>query len=100
MTLIICKTMNGRYAVHPIDWAGIWDKNGVLQDGINNLAEFDTEDDAKRFIAQIMCQKEIMCHCPILDCPVLPKAGAITSFLGVSMEDLFAQPQVEDSQNA
>jgi len=47
--LIKGKTKDGKYYVRPINWAGEWDKDGVLVYG-NNLIETETEDEATSFM--------------------------------------------------
>ena len=49
--LIVCKTEDGRFAVRPVTWAGIWGKNGLLTSGCNSLAYFDDEQDAGDYVA-------------------------------------------------
>lgn len=49
--LIICKTDHGRYSVRPIDWEGIWDKYGIIQEnGLNHTAIFSEKEDAEFFV--------------------------------------------------
>lgn len=46
----VYKTDKGRYAVRPIDWAGIWDKDwNIKENGINHTAIFAEKEDAEFF---------------------------------------------------
>ena len=48
MMYITCKTDRGRHAVRPIDWAGIFDKDGNIQEnGLNHTAIFLDDNDAQ-----------------------------------------------------
>lgn len=48
---IIYKTDHGRYSVRPIDWEGIWDKYGRIQEnGLNHIAIFSDKEDAEFFV--------------------------------------------------
>lgn len=49
--LIVCQADDGRYAVRPVSWAGIWDKSGLLASECKSIAYFDDEQDAKDYIA-------------------------------------------------
>ena len=49
--LIICPADDGRYAVRPASWAGIWDKSGLLASECKSIAYFDDERDAKDYVA-------------------------------------------------
>lgn len=48
--LIICETDRGRYAVRPMDWAGIWNEKGQMQELLNHLALFIEKKDAEKFV--------------------------------------------------
>ena len=49
--LAVYKTDKGRYSVRPIDWEGIWDKQGRLQEsGFNHIAIFSDKEDADFFV--------------------------------------------------
>lgn len=44
--LVVYETFNGRYAVRPESWTGIW-KDGKLLDGLNHKGIFDEKEDAE-----------------------------------------------------
>lgn len=48
--LIICETDRGRYAVRPMDWAGIWNEKGQIKEHLNHLALFVEKEDAEKFV--------------------------------------------------
>ncbi len=48
--LIIRETDRGRYAVRPMDWAGIWNEKGQIQESLNHLALFSKKEDAEKFV--------------------------------------------------
>lgn len=48
--LIICETDRGRYAVRPMDWAGIWNEKGKIKESLNHLALFIEKEDAEKFV--------------------------------------------------
>ena len=48
--LTICPADDGRYAVRPVSWAGIWGKSGLLASECKSIAYFDDEQDAKDYI--------------------------------------------------
>lgn len=49
--LSVYKTNRGRYSVRPIDWEGIWDKYGRIQEnGLNHVAIFSDKEDAEFFV--------------------------------------------------
>lgn len=46
----VYETDNGRYSVRPIDWEGIWDKKGRIQEnGLNHTGIFPEKEDAEFF---------------------------------------------------
>lgn len=48
--LTVYKTDKGRYSVRPIDWEGIWDKKGRIQEnGLNHIGIFDEKEEAEFF---------------------------------------------------
>lgn len=48
--LTVYKTDKGRYSVRPIEWEGIWDKNGRIQEnGLKHTAIFSEKEDAEFF---------------------------------------------------
>lgn len=48
--LTVFQTDKGRYSVRPIDWEGIWDKQGRIQEtGIHHIAIFDEKEEAEFF---------------------------------------------------
>lgn len=48
--LTVCLTDKGRYSVRPIDWEGIWDKAGRIQEtGFNHIGIFAEKEDAEFF---------------------------------------------------
>ena len=47
--LIICETDKGRYAVRPMNWAGIWNEKGQIKESLNHLALFIKKEDAEKF---------------------------------------------------
>lgn len=48
--LTVFQTDKGRYSVRPIDWEGIWDKQGRIQEsGIHHIAIFEEKEDAEFF---------------------------------------------------
>lgn len=55
---IVCETNKRRYAVRPSDWAGIWDNDGILEDGCNHTAICDDEDTAKMLCELLNHQSE------------------------------------------
>lgn len=49
--LTIYQTDKGRYSVRPINWEGIWDKQGRIREiGLNHIAIFDEKEDAEFFV--------------------------------------------------
>ena len=48
--LIICETDRGRYAVRPVNWAGIWNEKGQIKESLNHLALFIKKEDAEKFV--------------------------------------------------
>lgn len=49
--LAVFKTNKGRYSVRPIEWEGIWDKYGRIQEtGLNHIAIFSEKEDAEFFV--------------------------------------------------
>lgn len=48
--LIICETDKGRYAVRPMNWAGIWNEKGQIKESLNHLALFIKKEDAEKFV--------------------------------------------------
>lgn len=49
--LSVYKTNRGRYSVRPIDWTGLWDKYGRIQEnGLNHIAIFSDKEDAEFFV--------------------------------------------------
>lgn len=48
--LIICETYREKYAVRPMDWAGIWNEKGQIQESLNHLALFIEKEDAEKFV--------------------------------------------------
>lgn len=48
--LIICETDKGRYAVRPMNWAGIWNEKGQIKESLNHLALFIEKEDAEKFV--------------------------------------------------
>ena len=48
--MIVCPHSNGHFAVRPITWAGIWDKNGLLSGG-KSIAYFEDKQDAEDYVA-------------------------------------------------
>ena len=48
--LIICETDRGRYAVRPMDWAGMWNEKGQIKEHLNHLALFLEKEDAENFV--------------------------------------------------
>ena len=48
--LTIYKTDKARYSVRPIDWEGIWDKQGrIKENGLNHTGIFAEKEDAEFF---------------------------------------------------
>ena len=47
---------NGKWYVRPVHWAGIWDRQGVLQRGCNVQAELDSEEECLSYIKD-KCKK-------------------------------------------
>lgn len=48
--LTVFETDKGRYSVRPIDWEGIWDKQGKIQEkGFNHTGIFQEKEDAEFF---------------------------------------------------
>lgn len=48
--LTVCQTDKGKYSVRPIEWEGIWDKNGRIQEnGLKHTAIFSEKEDAEFF---------------------------------------------------
>ena len=48
--LTVFQTDKGRYSVRPIDWEGIWDKQGKIQEkGFNHTGIFQEKEDAEFF---------------------------------------------------
>lgn len=48
--LTVFQTDKGRYSVRPIDWEGIWDKQGRIQEsGIHHIAIFEEKEEAEFF---------------------------------------------------
>ena len=51
MTLVVCETDRGHYAVRPNDRTGKWNaENKIREDGSNYLAIFHNKDDADEFV--------------------------------------------------
>lgn len=48
--LIISETDRGRYAVRPMNWAGIWNEKGQIKESLNHLALFIEKEDAEKFV--------------------------------------------------
>lgn len=48
--LIVCETDNGNYAVRPMNWAGIWNKDGKIVEHINHIAIFSNKEDAEWYV--------------------------------------------------
>lgn len=49
--LTVFQTDKGRYSVRPIDWEGIWDKQGRIQEsGIHHIAIFEEKEEAEFFV--------------------------------------------------
>ena len=48
--LIISETDRGRYAVRPMNWAGIWNEKGQIKESLNHLALFIKKEDAEKFV--------------------------------------------------
>lgn len=48
--LMVVQTTDNMYAVRPMTWAGIWDRDGRLEKGCNSLAFFAKQDDALLFV--------------------------------------------------
>ena len=45
---ITCQTDKGRFAIRPIDWAGIFNENGhIHENGLNHTAIFLDNNDAQ-----------------------------------------------------
>lgn len=56
--LTVFQTDKGRYSVRPIDWEGIWDKQGRIQEsGIHHIAIFEEKEEAE-FFAKIKEMEE------------------------------------------
>lgn len=48
--LIIYKTDKKRYAVRPINWAGVWNEKGQINENLNHLAIFTEKEEAEKFV--------------------------------------------------
>lgn len=48
-TMIVCPFAKGGYAVRPMDWTGIYDKNGRLDATFRVTALFEEESDAEEY---------------------------------------------------
>ena len=56
--LVVYKTDRGKYAVRPINWVGIWNEKGQIQESLNHLALFIEKEDAEKFIEWKMLEEQ------------------------------------------
>lgn len=63
--LTVCETVLGKYAVRPHNWAGIWDYDGKLADGMNSIAVFEEKEDAEWYAETKNAEEQgLLIHLP------------------------------------
>ena len=50
--LTACETDRGRYAVRPMNWAGIWNEKRQIQESLHHLELFIEKEYAEKFAEQ------------------------------------------------
>lgn len=78
--LIISETDRGRYAVRPMNWAGIWNEKGQIKESLNHLALFIEKEDAEKFVEWKEAEEQnrlIKLPCAVGDTVYIVKGGEV-----------------------